>query len=133
LAVAAAIGLPPDFAASIGRVPRGAGVCGRALATGQSVLVRDVEADPSAAPHLPIYRAAGIRGAFSAPLRTYQGAALGTIVAYFHEPFGPHPRQVRLHEMYARQAADLIEHARLIGELRQADRRKEVFLATLAH
>jgi signal transduction histidine kinase/CheY-like chemotaxis protein len=61
------------------------------------------------------------------------GEPLGTIAAYFRESRRPPERQVRLVELYARHAAGVVEHARLHRELRDADRRKDEFLAMLAH
>ena len=58
---------------------------------------------------------------------------LGTIATCFREPHRPSERQVRLVELYARQAADFVEAARLHRDLREADRRKDEFLAMLAH
>ncbi|MBX6313005.1 MAG: response regulator, partial [Isosphaeraceae bacterium] len=48
-------------------------------------------------------------------------------------PHHPSERETRLVELYARQAAEFIDNARLYREIREADRRKGEFLAMLAH
>src|SRR5262249_37224626 len=48
-------------------------------------------------------------------------------------PHRPSERDMRLLDLYARHAADLIERMRMEQDLRDADRRKDEFLATLAH
>src|SRR6202011_5185645 len=48
-------------------------------------------------------------------------------------PHRPIDRETRLVELYARQAAEFIDNARLYREIREADRHKDEFLAMLAH
>ena len=55
------------------------------------------------------------------------------IATYFPERHRPSERETRLVELYARQAAEFIDNARLYREIREADRRKGVFLAMLGH
>ena len=67
------------------------------------------------------------------PLRTGGGVLIGTIATYFDRPHRPTDRETRLVELYARQAAEFIDNARLYREIREADRHKDEFLAMLAH
>jgi PAS domain S-box-containing protein len=133
LPVAASVGLPADFPPRLERIPRGEGICGRVLATGAPVVVTDIETDPAMPSYRADFLAAGIRACYSTPLRNRAGEFLGTIAAYFPEPHRPQSRPVHLQDMYARLAADMIDHARQHAAAREADRRKEVFLATLSH
>ncbi|MHC5541126.1 hybrid sensor histidine kinase/response regulator, partial [Singulisphaera rosea] len=57
----------------------------------------------------------------------------GTIATYFDRPHRPSDRETRLVELYGRQAAEFIENAQLYRQIREADRRKDEFLAMLAH
>ncbi|HEX8200300.1 MAG TPA: ATP-binding protein, partial [Isosphaeraceae bacterium] len=116
-----------------GRVRVGDVGCGMAVATGGPVVIEDVEAGPADAPAREAGRLGGFHAEYSTPLVSRSGEALGTIATFFREPHRPPQRQVRLVELYARQAADFVEAARLHRDLREADRRKDEFLATLAH
>jgi signal transduction histidine kinase/ActR/RegA family two-component response regulator len=69
----------------------------------------------------------------STPLVTRFGKAVGVVSLYFRTPHCASERQTRVIELCARQAVDFIENARLYEQLREADRRKDEFLATLAH
>ncbi len=55
------------------------------------------------------------------------------MAAFFREPHRPSERQLHLVEHYTLQAADAVEHARRHQAASESDRRKEEFLATLAH
>ena len=133
LEIVASVGLPEAFLTRFGRVPPGVAACGMAIARGEPVLIEDVEADPCDAETREAGRIGGFRGDYSTPLVSRSGAMLGTIATFFRDPHRPSERQVRLVELYARQAADFVEAARLHRDLREADRRKDEFLAMLAH
>ncbi len=139
-------GLPEDYLARFGRVPVGAGTCGLAIERGAPVIIEDVELegtgcnghrygpDPSpAASWAEVGRAGGFRGTFSVPLFSRRGDLMGTIAIFFQEPHRPTDRQLQMVEQYVLQAADAIDNARRHVEVREADRRKEEFLATLGH
>ena len=55
------------------------------------------------------------------------------ISTHWTRPHMPAERDLRLLDILARQAADLIERRQALEDLRAADRRKDEFLATLAH
>jgi signal transduction histidine kinase/CheY-like chemotaxis protein len=78
-------------------------------------------------------RRAGFRAACATPLLTRGGAVIGVVAAHFDRPRRPGEREVRLVELYARQAAEAIDNARLYGEIQDANRGKDEFLAMLAH
>src|SRR5581483_6940390 len=69
----------------------------------------------------------------STPLLSRSGAMLGTISVYFAPSHRPTPRQISLADICARKAAVAIERATVEESLREADSRKDEFLATLAH
>jgi signal transduction histidine kinase/response regulator RpfG family c-di-GMP phosphodiesterase len=131
LHAAASAGLPEDYLIRLGRTPLGAGVYG--AAGGGLAVVEDVEADGVAVPDPEAARRVGVRAACGVPLLTRGGAPVGALVTHFARPHRPSERDVRLIELYARQAAQAVENARLHGEIQEANRGKDEFLAMLAH
>ena len=97
------------------------------------LVVEDTAPDPVFAPLLETARRAGCKAVCSTPLLTSGGTLIGTIATYFDRPRRPTDRETRLVELYARQAAEFIDNARLYREIREADRHKDEFLAMLAH
>ena len=98
-----------------------------------AIFVDDVTRDPVLTPHLEAARRAGYHAICAMPLLTASGEMIGSLATYFHKPHHPSERETRLIELYARQAAQFIDNARLHREIREADRHKGEFLAMLAH
>jgi PAS domain S-box-containing protein len=86
--------------------------CGRALRTGERIIVKDVETDPDFAPMLHIVRAAGYRSVQSTPIIGRHGRPLGMISTHFRAARRPSENEFRLLDLYVRQAADFIEQKR---------------------
>jgi PAS domain S-box-containing protein len=114
--------------------------CGRTLASGERVIIEDIEADPPYAPLRPIARAAGYRAVISTPLLSFDGRPLGTISTHFRAVHRPSEEELHRLDLYLRQAADFIQRSRMEQALRrseqallEADRRKDEFLALIAH
>ncbi|GLI92363.1 CheR family methyltransferase [Methylocystis echinoides] len=107
--------------------------CGIALAKCERVAFEDVEAEPAFAPSFEEARAAGYRAVVSAPLCASSGKLVGMLAVHFKEKHAFTPHELRLVDICARQAADAISVQLLQHELREADRRKDEFLAILAH
>ncbi|MFN8654670.1 MAG: ATP-binding protein, partial [Gemmatimonadales bacterium] len=116
--------------------------CGAAMRNGLRTVVDDVRTSPvfagSAAREVVL--AAGVRAVQSTPLISSTGDVIGMISTHWAEPGRPDERQLRWIDLLARQAADYLERTareeelrRLNEELRERDRRKDEFLATLAH
>jgi signal transduction histidine kinase/CheY-like chemotaxis protein len=103
------------------------------LRTGERITIEDVEHDPPFAPFRPIARAAGFRAVVSTPLITRDGTPLGMLSTHFRSVHHPSEQDLRRLDLYARQASDFIERCRIDEALREADRRKDEFLATLSH
>src|SRR5512135_734222 len=97
------------------------------------IIVEDATLDPVLAPHLAVARRAGYHAVCTTPLLTSGGEMVGSIATYFPRLHRPSSRETRMVELYARHAAQFIENARLYRERREADRRKDEFLAMLAH
>ncbi len=86
--------------------------CGRALRTGERILVEDIEMDLDFAPMLHIVRNAGYRAVQSTPIIGRHGQPLGMISTHFRSAHRSSDNELRLLDLYARQAADFIEHKR---------------------
>ncbi|HKE83157.1 MAG TPA: ATP-binding protein [Vicinamibacterales bacterium] len=116
--------------------------CAQALRTGERVIVDDVTRCEFMAGTIDQARLleAGIRAVQTTPLVSREGTILGMISTQWASPHRPSERDLRLLDILARQAADLIERTqaedalrRSESQLKEADRLKDEFLATLAH
>jgi PAS domain S-box-containing protein len=103
----------------------GACTCGVALASGTRVVVPDVEACDfmQGTADLESYRRSGIRAVRSTPLLSRSGRLLGMISTHWREPRQPAERALRLLDVLARQAADLIERNEAEAALRESEER----------
>src|SRR5260370_15585444 len=119
-------GLSQEFLEHFSRVRDAESACGRAMQQGQRVVIEDVQLDPEFAAHRAVANAAGVRAVQSTPLLGRAGETLGMISTHFRQPHRPSERELRLTDLYARQAAELIERNRAHGALRTAQ-------AELAH
>jgi signal transduction histidine kinase/CheY-like chemotaxis protein/PAS domain-containing protein len=122
--------------------PQSATTCGVALRTGERAIVSDVEAADFMAESddLDVCRRTGIRAVQTTPLVSRGGATVGMISTHWRQPVVPSQRDLGLLDILARQAADLIERTQAAealraneAQLREADQRKDEFLAMLAH
>ena len=114
--------------------------CGRALRSGHRIVIEDVETDGPFEPLRPIARAAGFRSVTSSPLVSVDGAPLGMVSTHFGMVHRPSEQEIRRLDLYLRLASDFIQRCKLEQvlhqneeALRDADRRKDEFLALLAH
>ncbi|HET9948028.1 MAG TPA: ATP-binding protein, partial [Longimicrobiales bacterium] len=114
---------------------RSGSTCGVALRTRKRAIFPDIERVHGA--HRPedleALRRAGVRALQSTPLVSRSGELLGMISTHWRTVHEPSARDLRLLDVVARQAADLLERSRGEQALREADRNKDEFLATLAH
>jgi C4-dicarboxylate-specific signal transduction histidine kinase len=69
----------------------------------------------------------------STPLFTRSGEPLGMISTYFGRPHRPTERELRITDLYARQAAELIERRRADEALRQSGDQSRLLTEKLAH
>jgi PAS domain S-box-containing protein len=109
--------------------------CGAALRARQRVIVPDIDGCNFivGTPALEAYQRTGIYAMQSTPLLSRSGCMLGMISTHWREPHQPTEHDLSLLDVLARQVADLIERAQTEEALREADRRKNEFLAILAH
>lgn len=74
------------------------------------------------------YELSGIVAVQSTPLIARSGRLIGMIATHWREPHEPHERELRLLDMLARQAADVLERKQAEEALRQAQESLEVAL-----
>ena len=122
--------------ASRGLTPEGAKVwewvrfdtdstCGQVLRTGKRAIATNVEDCDFLAgtAGMSALLDAGIRSAQSTPLFSRSGKMLGMISSHWRKPHAPTERDLRLLDILARQAADLIERRQAEEALRESERR----------
>ena len=99
--------------------------CSVARQLARRVIVPDVEKCDFIAgtPALESHRKAGIRAVQSTPLFSRGGQLLGMISTHWRGPHQPAEQELRLLDVLARQAADLIERARADEDLRKSEER----------
>jgi signal transduction histidine kinase/ActR/RegA family two-component response regulator len=107
--------------------------CARALRSAQRVAVTDVKADAGYAAHREAANKAGYRSVQSTPLLSRDGTPLGVLSTHFRLPRQPDEHQLRILDLYARQASDFIERLRIAERMQEADKHKDEFIAMLSH
>lgn len=135
-------GFKSDIVSHFARVDASSGSpCGLALARGERcVLIFDEADTPDPDGAKKWHLDADIRCAQSTPLLSRAGELLGIFSTHWRQRRELTDRELRFLDLLGRQAADLIERTQVLealrvseGELREADRRKDEFLAVLAH
>ncbi len=146
----AAPGLPESYNQAIDgiRIGPAVGSCGTAAFKGETVIVGDIENDPLWADFKDIALAHGLRACWSVPIISSERKVLGTFALYYPRKIdSPSAEDMQVVEILGGTAALIIDKTidmrlRKAAEeklkanaaaLRQADRRKDEFLATLAH
>jgi PAS domain S-box-containing protein len=107
--------------------------CGRALRFGEQVIIEDIELDEAYAALRPMARSAGYRAVVSTPLISADGVAQGMLSMHFSGVHRPTELELNRLALYVRHASDFIHRCKIEQMLRQADQRKDEFLALLAH
>ena len=110
-----------------------AGSCGTAAHRREQVIVADIDTDPLWADFRELALSHGLRACWSTPIFSSTNRVLGTFAVYALTPSQPTSDQLSLIDVLARTAGIAIERRRDEEALRVADRRKDEFLATLAH
>ncbi|HYG23349.1 MAG TPA: PAS domain S-box protein [Verrucomicrobiae bacterium] len=124
LRIAAQRGFSREFLDFFSEVSVGdASACGRALRTGDRIIIPDVQVDKAYAPMRAIAESAGYRAVQSTPLIGRNGKPRGMISTHWHSPHCPNERQLRHLELYVRQATDFIERCEIEDVLRESEKR----------
>ena len=112
LEIAAQRGFDAEFLDHFAAVDDSRTAWGRAMQSRSRIVVEDVQTDALFAPHRHIASAAGFRGVQSTPLFSRSGEILGVISTHFVHPHRSSETELRLTDLYARQAAEMIERKR---------------------
>ena len=119
-------GFGPEFGKTFALNPRDSKTsCSVARRLGQRVVVRDVETCEVMAgtPALEDLRTNGIRAMQSTPLFSRGGKLLGMISTHWRQPHDPSNQSLRLLDILARLAADIIERKHAETVLRESEQR----------
>ena len=141
LRIAAQLGFGPDFLHAFREVtPENSSAPGRALRLQARIVIEDIETDPAYESLRPLARAADYRAVASTPLIGPDGILVGMLSTYFKAAHRPTEQELGKVDLFVRHACDFIrrctmEQALRLREesLREGDRRKDEFLALLAH
>ncbi len=110
LEIVAHSGLDDEFLRYFKKVDASdASACGQALAARERVVIEDVNTNPAYEPHRQIAARTGYRAVQSTPLFHRDGnKPLGMLSTLFRDPRRLSEHELRLTDLYARQAADVI-------------------------
>jgi signal transduction histidine kinase/PleD family two-component response regulator len=135
LKIVAQRGFDERFVEFFNTLQDGDNACDIALRAGKRVILDDVGADTrlGASASREALLQAGVAAVQSTPLLSRSGEVVGVFSTHYHRCYQPHESDLRLMDLLARQAADFIERVKDEEALKEADRRKDEFLATLAH
>jgi PAS domain S-box-containing protein len=97
--------------------------CGRALRSGRRIIIEDVLTDEEYTNLRDIAAAAGYRAVQSTPLLVPGGAVLGMLSTHFRSPHRPSEHQLRLLDLYAREAIELVDRLHAEQALRESEER----------
>jgi signal transduction histidine kinase/CheY-like chemotaxis protein len=106
------------------------------MKSGERVFIEDIQTDPAYQLQRQIAASAGYRALLVMPLLGSNRDLLGVLSTFWREPRRPSEHELRIADLCARQAADVIAITRAeakTADLFEADRRKTEFLAMLAH
>jgi GAF domain-containing protein len=104
----------PPFLNTFRKVARLEGsACGRALRSGQTVVIEDIELDEEFASFRPVARAAGFRAVATTPLFTRAAELVGTVSTHFARVHRPTAIEIETFENYSVFAGDCA--SRLLG------------------
>jgi signal transduction histidine kinase/CheY-like chemotaxis protein len=130
LRLEACAGIPEEEARKITRLEFGQAVCGTVALHRQLLVATNIQQSDD--PKVQLVKGYGIRAYACNPLLA-GGRLLGTLSFASRTRDQFEPGEVEFLETISHYVTVAYERLRLIGQLREADRKKDEFLATLAH
>jgi PAS domain S-box-containing protein len=130
LKIVAHRGLDQDFLDHFATVAASeTSACGLALHSGTRIIIEDVNSHPDFESHRGIAASTGFRGVQSTPLfDRNSGKPVGMLSTHFRKPHRPSDHELRLTDLYARQAADVIAFRLAERALRESEARLQAIL-----
>ncbi len=129
LGIVAQRGFSAEFVEALGTVTIDDQTAGaRSLRERRRIVIRDVNADADYAPYRAVAALAGYRAVQSTPLIGRDGEYLGALLTHLREPHDFSTREVRVLDLYSKQAAGAIVRARIEHDLATARRRLDTAL-----
>lgn len=117
LEMVAQIGFDEEFVRQFQRLPLDFATCGAAYKRQQRIVVQNITTDPEFGRLVSLYSAYEVLSAQSTPLFAADGEVLGVLTTYGREPGAPSEEQFTILDLYADQAARIIEVKRKQTEL----------------
>ncbi|MEJ6485608.1 GAF domain-containing protein [Nostoc punctiforme UO1] len=121
-------GFSSEFLDFFGTATVGQTACSTSIQERVRVIVEDVETDPRFELLRSITKTAGYRAVQSTPLFGQRGEPLGILSTHFRQPHRSSEQELRLLDLYARQAAALIERKQAEQALRESEELKQRIL-----
>ena len=118
LHMVAQVGFNEEFLRQFQRLPLDFATCGAAYQRQQRVIVENVVTDSEFARLAPLFSTYQVVSAQSTPLVTADRQVLGVLTTYAREAGKPSDEQLRILDLYAEQAAHIIEVKQKERELR---------------
>jgi PAS domain S-box-containing protein len=129
LEIVAHRGLPEAFLSALRTVSRhDETASARALREGRRVIIEDVDKDPGYAPYRHLAAQTGYRAVQATPMLGHDGRLLGVLATELAEARKFSAQELRILDLYSRQAADAVERAQAERDLETARRRLEAAL-----
>jgi PAS domain S-box-containing protein len=124
LRIVAQRGFPQWWVDFWNKAPDAQGSCGMSLQRRERVIVENVEQSAIfAGAALEMQIKAGVRAVQSTPLVSRSGKLLGTFSTHYRKTHRPDEYKLRVLDLLARQAADIIEHVQAVAMLRESEER----------
>jgi PAS domain S-box-containing protein len=125
LQIVAQRGFETPFLEFFNNVSHGSAACGTAMERRERIIVEDVRESTIfiGTPELDAMLAAGAIAVQSTPLNSRSGALLGMFSTHYRTPRRPGERELRMLDLLARQAADLIERRQTEEHRRASEER----------
>jgi len=125
LRIVAQRGFPQWWLDFWNKTSKGQGASGTALERGERIIVEDVERSPMfiGTPALEMQLRAGVRAVQSTPLVSRSGHPIGIFSTHYKKAQRPDERALRLLDILARQATDILERSKMQQSLRESEER----------
>lgn len=110
---------------------RGQGACSQALASGEPIVVEDVEASAlfAGSAALQIQLRAGVRAVLSVPMVAASGETVGVLSTHYRKRHRPDQRQLHRLDLLARSAANLLDRRPAAATARHGEARLHALAA----